>query len=516
MGLFSKKGKVQVEEVSNYNPEYQYADKVQQLIRANRFTAIANTVYYIYIALLLTASVIRGERSLGFCGFIGVLVVISLIVTWVIFAKNKRSTKMKYFSMIGLCVVSWIISFAYSQDFAVIIGAFVIIGGVIYFDKKYVLIAGGMYLAAIIYAIVTKMSMGENLGGKNAVDFAFVVSAVVLLIMIIYLTTTVADLFNNHSIGAAAAEQARQKEIMDDVLNVADEVRKGTENAMDIINQLNESSVVVNSAMKDISDSTYSTSENIQTQTTMTQSIQESINVTIESSENMVRVAQQSNELNQQNLQLMGDLKHQSQVIAETNGDVAEAMKALQERTNAVKSIADTIFSISSQTNLLALNASIESARAGEAGRGFAVVADEIRQLAEKTRVETENIARILDELSANAELASNAVTRSVEAAGVQDEMIEQVSQSFEEMSNNVTGLIDEIENIDNLLTNLSEANNQIVDNISNLSATTEEVTASSMQATEMTVENLSNAETAKTELTNVLSVSHQLDKYMQ
>ena len=93
--------------------------------------------------------------------------------------------------------------------------------------------------------------------------------------------------------------------------------------------------------------------------------------------------------------------------------------------------------------------------------------------------------------------------------------MIEQVSQSFEEMSNNVNGLIDEIENIDTLLTNLSEANNQIVDNISNLSATTEEVTASSMQATEMTVENLGNAETAKSELSNVLDVSHQLDKYM-
>ena len=166
--------------------------------------------------------------------------------------------------------------------------------------------------------------------------------------------------------------------------------------------------------------------------------------------------------------------------------------------------------------NLLALNASIESARAGEAGRGFAVVADEIRQLAEKTRVETENIARILEELSQNAQQASDAVARSVEAAGVQDQMIEQVSQSFEEMSGNVNGLIDEIENIDNLLSNLSEANNQIVDNISNISATTEEVTASSMQATEMTVENLDNAETAKTELTNVLNVSHQLDKYMQ
>ena len=514
MGIFAKKEKVQVEETA-YNPEFRFADKTQQLMRTNRFMVIANVTYYVYIMALLMVSAIRGERSVGFCGLIAVLVVISLTITLVAYLKNKRSTKMKYIMLIGLYMISWVISFAYSQDFAAMIGAFILIGGVLYFDKKYIYTSGFLYVAVICFSSFYKLSMGENLGGKGIVDFMFIISAVVLMIMITALTTSVAKVFNDHSIGAAAAEQARQKEIMDDVLTVADEVRKGTETAMDIINQLNESSVVVNSAMKDISDSTYSTSENIQTQTTMTQNIQESINVTIESSENMVRVAQQSNELNQQNLQMMGDLKHQSQVIAETNGDVAEAMKALQERTHAVKGIADTIFSISSQTNLLALNASIESARAGEAGRGFAVVADEIRQLAEKTRVETENIARILDELSANAESASNAVARSVEAAGVQDEMIEQVSQSFEEMSNNVTGLIDEIENIDNLLTSLSEANNQIVDNISNLSATTEEVTASSMQATEMTVENLSNAETAKTELTNVLSVSHQLDKYM-
>ena len=408
-----------------------------------------------------------------------------------------------------------IIAFAYSQDFAILIGGFVLIGGILYFDKKYSIISGAAYLGTMGFAVVYKFSTGSNLGGKDVTDFAFVFSAAVLMIAIIVCTNSVAKMYNDHSVDAAAAEQERQKEIMDDVLMVADEVRKGTENAMDIINQLNESSEVVNNAMKDISDSTLSTSETIQTQTSMTQNIQESINVTIESSENMVRVAQHSNELNQQNMALMGDLKHQSQVISETNGHVSEAMKTLQERTNAVKSIADTIFSISSQTNLLALNASIESARAGEAGRGFAVVADEIRQLAEKTRVETENIARILDELSANAKQASDAVERSVEAAGVQDQMIEQVSQSFGEMSDNVNGLIQEIENIDTLLTNLSEANNQIVDNISNLSATTEEVTASSMQATEMTNENLDNAESAKNELSNVLNVSHQLDKYM-
>ena len=495
--------------------EFRYADKVEQLMKTNNFMVISNTAYYAYIAALLAASVIRQERSVGFCGMIATMVAITLLVSWVAYLRNKKSTKMRYLLLIGQCLIGYIIAFAYSQDFAVLIGGFILIGGVLYFDKKYSIISGIAYFVAMTLAVVTKYTQAQNLGDNTGIDFIFVLSAVMLMIVIIFNTGKVAKLYNDDSVNAAIAEQERQKEIMKDVLNVASEVRRGTEKAMGIINQVNESSEVVNNAMKDISDSTYSTSESIQTQTTMTQNIQESIQVTIESSENMVRVAQMSNELNQQNLVLMGDLKQQSQVIAETNNDVAEAMKALQERTKAVKGIADTIFSISSQTNLLALNASIESARAGEAGRGFAVVADEIRQLAEKTRMETENIARILEELSKNAQQATDAVGRSVEAAGVQDQMIEQVSQSFEEMSNNVNGLIDEIENIDNLLTNLSEANNQIVDNISNLSATTEEVTASSMQATEMTVENLDNAETAKNELSNVINVSHQLDKYM-
>ena len=514
MGLFGKKT-VKEAKVADSTKEFLYADKTEQLRRTNNFLVLAYTAYYMYIMALLLASFVRGERSLGLCGMIGTMALIASIVNWIVYLRNKKSTRLKYVLLAGQNLIGWIIAFAYSQDFAVLIGGFLLIGGILYFDKKYIVSAGVVYLVTMTSAVALKLSSGENLGGKGPVDFAFVLSATILLGAIVILTGKVARIYNNDSIGAAQAEQARQKEIMDDVLTVADEVRKGTENAMEIINQLNESSQVVNNAMKDISDGTFSTSENIQTQTTMTQNIQDSINVTLQSSENMVRVAQQSNELNQQNLVLMGDLKQQSQVIAETNSDVAESMKALQERTKAVKGIADTIFAISSQTNLLALNASIESARAGEAGRGFAVVADEIRQLAEKTRVETENIARILEELSQNAQQASDAVARSVEAAGVQDQMIEQVSQSFEEMSGNVNGLIDEIENIDNLLSNLSEANNQIVDNISNISATTEEVTASSIQATEMTVENLDNAETAKTELSNVLNVSHQLDKYM-
>ena len=66
------------------------------------------------------------------------------------------------------------------------------------------------------------------------------------------------------------------------------------------------------------------------------------------------------------------------------------------------------------------------------------------------------------------------------------------------------------------MLNRLSDANNQIVDNISNLSATTEEVTASSVQVADLSVENLNNAEQAKQKLDTVLALSHELEKYIK
>lgn len=498
------------------NKYYRYADKTEQLIRANRFLTMGYTVYYLAMLVIIWISFFRGVRSAGYSVMLTILIMIAAAVAPAINKFRPTSQKLRYFALPGLLFVSFLMTFAFDESFVLFLGAFPLVGCILFFDKKFIATSGTIYGALLFLVTIFRATQGKFADSTELANWIFAVACVYLLIILIYMTTKVSKVFNHDTLHNSMQEQRKQKAIMDDVILVADEVRRGTESVMNIVNDLNESSEIVNGAMRDISDSTQSTAENIQMQTTMTQNIQDSIEQTIESSENMVRVAKQSSELNNQSLAIMEQLKKQSDVISNTNSEVAKAMRELQERTDAVKSIADTIFSISSQTNLLALNASIESARAGEAGRGFAVVADEIRQLAEKTRQETESIASISTELSNTAEVAANAVKDSVDATAEQEQMIAKASESFGEMNSNVNELISEIESIDVMLNQLSAANNQIVDNITNLSATTEEVTASSAQAADMTIENLDNAENAKNQLNNVLDVSHQLDKYMQ
>ncbi|WP_404368964.1 methyl-accepting chemotaxis protein [Corallococcus coralloides] len=76
---------------------------------------------------------------------------------------------------------------------------------------------------------------------------------------------------------------------------------------------------------------------------------------------------------------------------------LAEGISSLNERTQQIGGITQTVKDLADQSNMLALNAAIEAARSGEHGKGFGVVAREIRALADQSIQATGRVREILD-----------------------------------------------------------------------------------------------------------------------
>lgn len=157
-------------------------------------------------------------------------------------------------------------------------------------------------------------------------------------------------------------------------------------------------------------------------------------------------------------------VNQQMNVISGAVRTSADLMKQLGRQSEEIGKITEVITQLTSQTNLLALNAAIEAARAGEHGRGFAIVADEVRKLAEQSNESADQIVQLVRDIqqgTADAIHSMESGTHEV-AAGVT--MIEDAGESF-----------------GNILTAVQQVHHEIRE----ISAATEELSASAEQITQ-------------------------------
>jgi methyl-accepting chemotaxis protein len=97
-------------------------------------------------------------------------------------------------------------------------------------------------------------------------------------------------------------------------------------------------------------------------------------------------------------------------MATEKVADAMGVMDALAKSAMEIGQSTDVIKSIAKKTNLLALNATVEAARAGEAGKGFAVVAGEVKQLANQSASNADDITHRIENIQNGTEHAIDAI----------------------------------------------------------------------------------------------------------
>ena len=292
---------------------------------------------------------------------------------------------------------------------------------------------------------------------------------------------------------------------------VADNISKHFDEAMTMLKELDEAVSVSHNSIQDIADSTESTAEAIQKQASMCVEIQGNTDSAESGIKAMIDASRQTDKTVKQGADVVEELKEQANNVAEASNVTVSVIQSLTAKVEEVKSFVESIINISNQTNLLALNASIEAARAGEAGKGFAVVADEIRQLSEQTKDASANITEIIIKLNEDTKRANESIENSVSSVEKQNELIDDTRDKFNAMGEAVELLMRDISVAEESIKKILDSTTVISENITHLSATGEEVAASSTEGLRMADITVENMAKCKKVLENIYMLADDL-----
>ncbi len=274
----------------------------------------------------------------------------------------------------------------------------------------------------------------------------------------------------------------------------------------------------VSRTVAEIANATEDQARNTETGHSKTTELAENIQSISETIYHISDKVTQSVELNQQGITIMKELKLKTEANGAASEEVAKVILEVDEGSEQIGVIIDTIRNISSQTNLLALNASIEAARAGEQGKGFAVVADEIRKLATQSAKAADDISNLIEIIQGKSKNAVNTMDGTKPIVEAMDEAVISTQGVFADISAVIQNLSKNVNIISEFNQSMVNNKNEILSIMENISASAEETSASTQQVAASSQEQLAGMEeVARTaEQLNMLaqSLSSGIEKF--
>ena len=283
---------------------------------------------------------------------------------------------------------------------------------------------------------------------------------------------------------SSSVMQTNLRETINHVKGTSNELIEGIHNVTDLSRNNTAIAERINGTMDDLSKAAASMDLNVQDINCQMIEIGNVVNDIDENVEQLGGDTQAVLKSNEEAMSNMEGILSSSEKTVSAVEDISKQINITNESIAEIGQAVDLILNISDQTNLLSLNASIEAARAGEQGRGFAVVAEEIRHLSEQSAEGAEMIKRIANHIT---EMSRVSVQRigDVNALIIKEqESIAETQKKYQELSVNIASSASKIEDIANKTANLTKYKENVIDNVTNLSAFSQENTASNEEVT--------------------------------
>lgn len=474
-----------------------------QYRRANKTVLSVIVVILLYFMVIMGLTTLRSGVNMQSLFRVGssAVMLVGVILSYVLWKNQKKGA----LGMMICATVAYGVIVLFGTSTGVYAYAFPVLFGAMAYHNRRLLISGN---AAIIILNVIRTFLVDKTQLEDSI------MALLTIALVAYASCSISrllTLFNEENVNTVAEAAAQQEADQQKMLQVAGRIIENFDGAMGKLNDLQGNVDTNNFAMTNIAESTDATAQSIQRQADMCVDIRGNTDAVEESIRNLIASSDRAGEMVVQGAEVVENLRKQAQNVEEASGVTVEVSNRLSEKVEGVQNFIGVILSISSQTNLLALNASIEAARAGEAGRGFAVVAEEIRQLSEQTKDASNSITNIINELIQDTKSVNESVDSAVVSIRKQSELIEATKDKFTAVDEEVQNMTQNVKASETVIASIIDSTNAISDDISQLSATSEEVAASSVEGLKTSEATVQNMQACKEILEEIFNLAKQL-----
>lgn len=283
-----------------------------------------------------------------------------------------------------------------------------------------------------------------------------------------------------------------------------------TQNSLDTAASLNEMQMAIQQVAHNMSETAASISDgtiNAEHASKILSSLANDLQDSKEKAELSVGNSERTMKIAEEGQHSVNDISNDMEKIRVSSNEAGGTIQNLIESTTKIQNITSSIAGIAAQTNLLALNASIEAARAGEHGKGFAVVAEEVRKLAEQSNKEVLEVEKLVQDITESIGRVVTSTSESTKLIESGTETVRLTATSLSNISIAVSETVKEINLISELTTAEAESSNRVVVLINDLTQSIhsiEDMSNNISAATEQTSASIEEVATRSTEMSHM------------
>ncbi|MBQ8597272.1 MAG: hypothetical protein IJ409_05745 [Lachnospiraceae bacterium] len=444
------------------------------------------------LAIAYLVEVVKGARTIGSYAIVAALCILPCVLAVAVYFKKKDAKAIRYIMGIGFSALYTYIMFTSSTDLAFCYVLVIISAFTVYADYKFS-IGICIYALLVNIALMVKRAVTTGLEPEQITNAEIIIACIVLTSLFSVLAIKKVVVINQANIDKAERQKEQSDKLLQTTLDVASAITENIGGATSEAGLLGDAIGSTQRAMEELTKGTNEAAEAIEAQQQKTEEINGHVYEVETATDKIVAEIGQAEERVTESNQVMNSLLEQVKTSENSSKLVAQEMEGLKQNAEQMQTVLGLIRSVANQTGMLALNASIEAARAGEAGRGFAVVASEISSLASQTNSATGDINQLIGNIAGSIEEVVAAMNALLECNRLQNEYVGQTAENFEKIYASTQEIAGQAAYLKKTVESVAVANKQVSESVENVSALTEEVTASASETLESCNMNLSS-----------------------